>query len=312
MAGSALGLLLAGSAAAQGLPAGARACLEALAAAEQSAGDEAAAITAGARCPQFTAALAASDWADNLPAGTIDTLDRAALAALTATAAAYDPPAPPALDTAALAAIVSELEPFVAEPEPTFWERLVEWLDGLLQSDDGEPSWLGELLSSLSLPDALAEILIYVVAILALATVVVILINELRLGGAFLGRSTGDRLRQAAADARRGEEPAVPGFAEIRAMPSVRRRVELLFTLVAARLRQRQRGLLAPGLTHRELALLAAGLDPSARRSLATVAGAAERVTYADWSPDEDDWGSILAEGESLVRRLDDTGAEAG
>ncbi len=129
-----------------------------------------------------------------------------------------------------------------------------------------------------------------------------IVINELRAGGAFVGRSR-RALRAAAAARRAGLEP--PTLDEVRAARAVGRKIELLFMLVTDRLRRRHRGLMNPGLTHRELAAAATDLAPDARESLGRIATAAERVTYAGRPPGETETDALVARGEALLRALE-------
>lgn len=295
--------LCAGPALAQGLPASAAACVDALNAATAAASDGDPAPFAVDHCPAFLEALAASPWAATIPAGEAEYLEAGALEALLATSAAYTSPSTADLSDARLAALVAELEPFVAEPEPGLWERFTEWLAGLFESEDGERSWLAELIASISIPESWQRILLYGLLGLVVVLVLAILINELRLGGAFTRRAK-QALRRVTILGNAADPAAVPSFDDIGRAPAIGRKVELLFTLVVDRVRQRYRDLLAPGLTHREIARAAARLDAPTGSSLAAVAMAAERVTYADWSPDDASWREILENGENLVRRL--------
>jgi hypothetical protein len=302
--------LMPGHAPAQGLPGDAADCVAGLAAAGDAAAADDPAPVLRDHCPAFLDALTDSPWADNLPSGLPAYLERDGLEALIAATAPYAAPEPRDISAERLDALVAALEPFVAEPEPSLWDRFVDWFNGLFETDDGGRSWLGELLASISIPEAVQKAMLYGILIVVVVFVLAILINELRIGGAFARRAR-RALGRVTITGRTRAEASVPTFDDIGRTPAIGRKIELLFTLVVDRVRQHYRGLLAPGLTHREIARAAGRLDTPARDSLAAIAGAAERVTYADWSPDDASWRRILADGEALVRRLaDDDGAE--
>jgi hypothetical protein len=303
-AGTALALVLvAGVAAGQGLPAGASACVGALAAADRAVEADALPGVVGDVCPDFLDALEASWWNASIPEDEAYFLERGGLESLIAAAETYTGRRTLALAPAELDAIVTGLEPFVTPPEPTIWEQLRDWFRGLFESENGERTWLGEWLESLTIPEAWERPILYVIAAIAVIAVLAILINELRLSGAFLGRQT--RILRVIAGKSAIADQATPDFDAIHSAARLGDKVELLFGLIVGRLRQREPGRLSPALTHREIARTAGTLDASARNSLLDVAGAAERVTYADWQPDPDAWRSILTSGETLVAELD-------
>lgn len=297
--------LVAGSAWSQSLPDGAEACRERLVSveAERARGDSGR-MLAGDYCPAFVQALERSDFGALLPDGQAAAIDRRALDQLLALEAGFAREPDASIDATGLDAIVSRLEPFVAPPEASLGERIRDWFNGLFRSDDGESTRLGEWLSRLSIPDSWERPILYTLAGLAVLTILAILWNELRLGGAFLGRS-GQRAIARVRAAGAGIDDTVPSFALIGATTSLARKTELLFAVVVDRLRRRAPGRLAASLTHLEIQAASSDLDAPARESLARIAGAAERVTYARWVPDPAHWDSLRETGERLVRRLE-------
>lgn len=299
-------LLAAAAVSAEPLPAGADTCLAALAAAEERPGATARSTDpprVGDICPAFRAALDRSAWGRgellDKPPGE---LDRADIAALSRLAGPHDTADAPVLAAARLDDIVAALEPFVPEAPPTLWDRIREWLRGLTRSDAGEPTWLGRLLESISIPPALVRDFIYGLAAALVLAVLAVMISELGAAGLLTGRTR--RPRAALATARRRPR-GVDDFDAIRAMPDPGRRIELVFAFVVDRLRRRRRAALSEALTHRELEQAVSALDTSARHRLHEVADAAERVTYGGWQPDETACDSVLASGRSLALTLE-------
>jgi hypothetical protein len=298
-------LALAGAAGAQELPPGAAACMAALGAAAAAAGSEDEAPTAGEFCLQFVAALEASPWGGNLLDGEASSLTRAGLETLTATTAAYGDELDRPLSRDSLQDLVAALEPFVTEPPPSLWQRFVDWIDGLISPGEVDESWFSKWLSSLSIPEAWIRSIVLAFLGLVVLTAVGILVNELRLAGAFAGRGTQHPLKRLERSSNLHGSRQAPSFEDIANAPALSRKVELLFALALHRLNRRQAARLRPSATHRQIASAAIDLDPRGRERLATLAMAAERVTYAAWEPDDPSWQTVLTSGNELFDQLD-------
>ena len=220
-----------------------------------------------------------------------------------ATLEVYEAPVSEALSTEALGAIVATLEPFTAEPPPTLWQRFTDWIGSWFDSDSDEPSWLAQWLDSLTLPEEWSRILIYAIAAIAVSILLAIVVNELRIGGAFFGRRVA--ARRATASAVAGNVPADLSLESVMRAEPTGRRVELMLALAVDRLRQRYIGLFRPDLTHRELARAANELDATVQTPFNDVVAAAERVTYGNWQPDDESLQRVLGAGETVVRHAE-------
>lgn len=294
-----LAWLAAGAVSAQPLPDNARDCvaeLEAGMASGAFAGEEL--LPAGEVCTAFMAALETSTWSEVLQPSAVWYLNRDRLGATIELAEDYEAAMPAPILTTELATIVAGLEPFVPTEEPSLWQQLVEWVEGLFASESGESNWLTDWLSSLSLSDAASGVIVRVIALAAVVAVVVILLNELRLGGALV-RSRPYQRREAAAAP--GADMTELDLDTVLATTSVRRRIELMLALVIQRLGPRHPGILHAGRTHRELAAAAAELDSGLREPFTDIVRSAERVTYAGRDPGSEELARVVESGQSII-----------
>jgi hypothetical protein len=298
-----LALLAGTTAIAQPLPDGAAACIDALEAARADGDDTDDKKPLLARiCPDFSAALAATQWNALLEA---DNLDPAGLEALTSLASRYQAPVAERLAVDPLGAIVAELEPFVPDEKPSLWSRFSDWINGLFEADDGEESWLSAWLNSFSLSELSTDSFVRIIAFVAVLAVLAILLNELRLSGAFI--SSRRRVRGLAGTARDTAVEVPVSLDAVLEATTIRRRIELLLTLVISRLQRQHGTALHVGKTHGELASAAGQLDPDLQEPFASIVRAAERVTYADREPDPAEFERVLESGRAVVARTDTT-----
>ena len=299
--------LLAASAAllAQPLPEETFACLDQLEAAQASSeyGDDSTPVI-GVVCTDLYTALYESDWTSTLPTSEMYNIDRPGLEALIELASHYE--TPPALTPSAdsLNGIVEQLKPFDPDEEPSLWSRFVEWVEELFESDSDEESWLSEWLDSFSLSEVAVDNLVRIIAFVAVLIVLAILINELRLGGAFIrGRQ---RLRPLAPGSA-AVDPEIPvDMDAVMQAATVRRKVELMLNLVVSRLQKRHGDSLHHSRTHRELMASAGQLGSDVQEPFTDVVRAAERVTYASWEPDDEELDRVLESGRAVVAQASD------
>ena len=298
----------ASSALGQPLPAGADDCIAKIdtprepdAAAETNRD----AATLGDICPEVAAALAGNPWGEALAGVSSNDLEASAFVDLTALVAGYERrpdeverPAPPS--ASALDDVLAELK-LDKPPALTIWQRIQQWYEEHFGANGDEASgWLEKWLQSFAPSEKLVTYLVILLGIVLVAVTVAIVHNELRVAGVF-GRS-GPR-KYSPLQPSSASEPAQPrGFDDVAGAPLARRPV-LLLALVLERLRAR--GVLSSrdSLTHREL-LRAARLSVPQSTAFGVVLDAAERVTFADWQPAEQDVAPILARGRELLSSL--------
>jgi hypothetical protein len=299
LAWSVLAPLVAGTALAQPLPDEISACLSDLDAAQASGDYDDDVPTVGQVCPDFYAAITESTWADTMPADEVYYLDRAGLTTLITLAAGYETAPATAVATEPLDAIVAELQPFVPDEQPSLWQRFGDWIEGLFESESGEENWLSRWLNSFSFSEAASYTLVRIIAIGAVIAVLAILINELRLGGAFVrGQRRTRRFAPASGPGVRAQNITLDAVMQA---PSVRRKVELMLGLVVNRLQRQHAELVHAGRTHRELAAAADQLNAHLRDPFTDVVQAAERVTYGGWEPGEQELRQVLESGQAVI-----------
>src|SRR5262249_45597702 len=141
--------------------------------------------------------------------------------------------------------------------------------------------------------------LVLLLGVVLVAATAVVVVNELRVAGVLAGGVLGKytQLAQSAADS---PDARPRDLADVASAPFARRPV-LLLALVLDRLRARGRVPLRDRLTHRELLRAAAGLSAEQSAAFAAIVGAAERVTFADWRPEERDVEGLVATGRTLL-----------
>jgi hypothetical protein len=281
------------------------ACIAELEAAENSgdyADDETPVL--GEICIDFYYALTESRWSETLRPDEAYYIDRAGLEALIELGTYYETPPAQDIATGSLTAIVDELKPFVPDEEPSLWDRFVDWFDGLFESGSDEGNWFTDWFDSFSLSDNAFDNIVRIITFVAVLAVLAILVNELRLGGAFIRRR--QLLRPLAPGAARIATEAPIDLDAVMQAPTVRRKVELMLSLVVSRLQQRHSRALHRSKTHRELVASAGELGPELGEPFADVVRAAERVTYSSWEPDDDELGRVLESGKTVVARAED------
>ena len=306
---TALGVLAAADASAQSLPPGADDCLArierartagAAVAAEPNAAPAAVPLL-GDVCPEFAAALAESAWGGALLGVSADELRPNAFVELAKLAKGYERAEANEHDlrAATLDDVLAGLkldEPTVA---PTIWERIRMWLDEQFGGRNAvAPEWLAKWLEQLSPSERVVRYLVIALGILLAAATTAVVINELRVAGLLAGSVLRKYSPLAPPEPERPDSSA-RDWDDVARAP-LARRPALILAIVLDTLRQRGR---APrdSLTHRELLRAGTGFDAEQSAAFTAVVTAAERVTFGDWRPVDDELDGVLARGRALL-----------
>jgi hypothetical protein len=261
--------------------------------------------TLGDVCPEVAAALTDTSWGAALAGVAPADLEPSLFVELTTHVAAYERPsgvaerpAPPSAE--ALDEALAELK--LEKPPPlTIWQRIQQWYEEHFGgSNDEARGWLEQWLQRFAPSEKWVSYFVIVLGVVLVAATIAIVRNELRVAGIF----GGGVLRKYSPLGRSAEpEPERPRDFDDVARASLARRPVLLLALVLERLRARGGLSLRDSLTHREL-LGAARLSTQQRAAFGAVLDAAERVTFADWRPAEQDVDPLLARGRELLASL--------
>jgi hypothetical protein len=267
--------------------------------------DPTSAPTLGEACPDVAALLEDNPWGKAIAGASPADLEPSAFADLATLVERYEsPPAevegPSPPSAAALDDVLAELK--LEKPAAlTIWQRIQQWYDEHFGANGDEArGWLEKWLQRFAPSETLVSYFVIVLGIVLVALTIVIVHNELRVAGVFRG---GVLRKYSPLDPPSDDEQEPRGdFDDVARAPLVRRPV-LLLALVLERLRAR--GVLPSrdSLTHREL-LQAARLSPPQSAAFGAVLDAAERVTFADWRPAEEEVDPVLARGRELLSSL--------
>src|SRR5580692_9641685 len=183
-----------------------------------------------------------------------------------------------------------------------WWARTKAWLRGVFAQGEpaAEEGWLARMVGESGLSQAVIEIVSYVALGLVMVLAVVIVGNELRVGGLFGG------LRRRLAVL--ADMPVAPGrkgltWGDVERAP-VLRRAGLLLELLVARLAQGARLRSVRGLTVRELTRNAQLEDEADRERLLGLARAAERVRFSGVEVSEGEIAAAVDGGRVLLERI--------
>jgi hypothetical protein len=187
-----------------------------------------------------------------------------------------------------------------------WWARTKAWLRGVFATGEpaGEEGWLARMVGESGPSQAVIEIFSYVALGLVAVLAVVIVGNELRVGGVFPGLIGGLRRRFAVLS----DAPVVSGrerltWDDVERAP-VLRRAGLLLELLVAQLAEGARLRSARGLTVRELTRTAQLEDEADRERLLGVARTAERVRFSGVEVSEDEIAAAVDGGRVLWERI--------
>ncbi len=252
------------------------------------------------RCPDLIPRLQASDSAAWLPAdwsGPGSDLSAAGLRELRHSIAyqlsLHAPSQPP--DRAALEAILAELGPL--EPTNTGpWARFTTWLrEALERRDPSSAHWSGPRLSP---SQAVIDLICYACLAAVVATAIAVIVNELRVAGAFAPR------RQRNAGEQRAHAAPPTSYWSTIQSASPPERPRLLLELISARLIELNRLPPASGFTVRELLQAVRSVRGEDRSLLADVALAAERVRFSGDPLPPASLEAIVERGRRLLEHL--------
>lgn len=254
-----------------------------------------------ARCPELTSHLQASDLAAWLPAGWSGPggdLSAAGLRELRHSIA-YQlslraPLQPP--DRAALHALLLELGPM--EPTNTgAWGRFTRWLrQALERRDSADAHWDGPRMTP---SQAVIDVICYACLAAVVVMAIAVIVNELRVAGAFAPRGARDAEESRARSAVR---PTSDWSTIQSASPPERPR--LLLELISARLIELNRLPPASGFTVRELLQAVRSVRGEDRSVLADVALAAERVRFSGEPLPAASLEAVVERGRRLLEHL--------
>jgi hypothetical protein len=180
----------------------------------------------------------------------------------------------------------------------SWWQRFERWLEQLLSPQTrGNNAWLAQLLSGLSIPRLVQELLLYLSIAALLAMAAWIIWRELEAAGLLSRHKRSERTgRSDGAPAPRAAELA---FEDLQQAPAGERCVWLLRLLVQG-LRRSGRLSRESTLTYRELAARPMFDDLQQRARFERLALLAERQRYGSLSLDDAQWLQLLEEGRSL------------
>lgn len=252
-----------------------------------------------ARCPDLIRRLQESDSAAWLPAGWSapdSDLSAAGLRELRHSIA-YQRSlrAPVRPDRAALKAILAELGPL--EPTNTgIWARFTRWLrEALERRDPASAQWS---VPRLSPSQAVIDLICYACLAAVVAMAIAVIVNELRVAGAFAPRR-----QRNAGEPRTQAARATSDWSVIHSV-SPPERPRVLLELISARLIELHRLPHASGLTVRELLQAVRSVRAEDRSLLADVALAAERVRFSGEPLPAASLEAVVERGRRLLEHL--------
>jgi hypothetical protein len=184
----------------------------------------------------------------------------------------------------------------------SWWARTKAWLRSVFERGEpaAEEGWLGRLVGESGLSQAVIELISYIALALVAVLAVIIVVNELRIGGVFGG------LRRRLAVL--ADVPVGPGrsgltWDDVQRAP-VPQRAGVLLELLVARLAEWARLRSARGLTVRELTRAAQLEDEGDRERLLALARTAERVRFGGGGVSGVEIAAAVEGGRVLLERL--------
>lgn len=200
----------------------------------------------------------------------------------------------------------------VDEEHSGWWARTRVWLRNIFASTDeaADEGWLERMTGHSGVSQTVLELVSYVALALVVVLTLVIVANELRVGGVWggVGRRSGARgsgSRTATAAGLGGSAGgAVPLDWEGVLGSPLALRLGLLLELVIARLNERGGVRLSRGVTVRELLSVASLADERDRERLGALARASERVRFSDVAVSEEEVAGVMEEGRLLLEGI--------
>jgi hypothetical protein len=185
-----------------------------------------------------------------------------------------------------------------------WWPRTKEWLRDVFErhAHESDEDWLSRLIGQNGLSQTVIELTSYIALLLVVLLAVIIVLNELRVGG--LTRWLGARVTtpgrpEVAVQVERG----ALSWGAVQRAP-LAQRPRMLLELIAARLTQESRLPPPRGLTVRELARAARLADEADRERLAQLACMSERVRFSKVQVPSEELEAAVESGRALLERL--------
>jgi len=187
-----------------------------------------------------------------------------------------------------------------------WWVRTKAWLrDVFERGEEEDDGWFSRVVGQNGLSQAVIELVSYFALALAVVLAVVIVTNELRVGGMpgrLWRRYVTGRRGSVPVGAERERTAVLTWEAVHEAAPAQRPR--MLLDLIASRLTEAGRLPQSRGLTVRELARLARLPDEADRRRLVELARMAERMRFSNEPVPDTAIGAALEDGRLLLERI--------
>ena len=187
-----------------------------------------------------------------------------------------------------------------------WWARTRAWLRGIFAGTDetADEGWLGRMIGQSGVSQTVLELVSYGALGLVLMLAIVIVANELRVGGVWGG---GGRRRLGARGPAEASEAVAGGvrldWEGVRGSP-VAQRLGLLLELVVARLNEVGGERLSRGLTARELLGAARLADERDRERLRALVRASEWVRFSGGAVSEGEVAVVMEEGRRLLEGI--------
>ena len=191
-----------------------------------------------------------------------------------------------------------------------WWARTKAWLRGVFERAEpaAEEGWLARVVGESGLSQAVIELISYVALGLVAVLAIVIVVNELRVGGVFGGLR---RRLAVLADVPVAARRVGLTWDDVEKAP-VLQRAGLLLELLVARLAEGARVRSARGLTVRELTRAAQLADEGDRERLQMLARTAERVRFGGVEVSDVEVAAAVDGGKVLLERIGVGGGAKG
>ena len=258
-------------------------------------------------CPGLIGEIDASEWSESLHPGWREELSYWELEQLGDVVAAFETPRRELMrqSPAALDDIVAGLVEQDAAPEGrSLWDRFVDWLSGLFESDSPEaPGWFARWLEGIEISSDVVEVIFWTLAAIIVIAAVGVIVMEVRANR-----------RSVHVTQRPGSHPHAPGGVDYQWLTmrdlqqaAAAERPSILLRLLLQRLWRMNAAPQTDSLTHREIPGVVSGLDAGGSATLCRVSALAEELRYAAADPARPDVDTVVADGVALLRKLNPT-----
>lgn len=207
----------------------------------------------------------------------------------------YVGPAPlTVVDPSVLGSVMATLGQTPDQPL-SLWERALHWvLDWLGGDEQSDAGWLKDL----SISETLVRFFLYACLALIVLLALAVILTEFR------HVSFGRRMQDSRWEDEQLAEMVSPGFDQLLAAP-LRDQPGLLLAIILARLQAIGVLQMRSSATHRDIATAVQSLQQG--EAVASISEAAERATFGDWHPRQEDMAQLLQTGRRICKTLDVT-----